>query len=87
MHSVSGLGSVLVPDLESSSLEIGESHYRAELYNVSDYGGDDWEHEAVLNALTSKHPSLPLRDVEDLDVARFCQAKQDCPCHLRCPKH
>ena len=40
----------------------------------------------MLRALTTKFPHLGLPDFEDLEVARFCEARQDRPCHLRCPK-
>ena len=91
MHSESGFGVVLMPDMESGGSEAGDSHYSKEdvVYCGSDYGVDvaKKDEEAVLRTLTSKYPDLPLPGVEDLDVARFCEAKQDRPCHLRCPKH
>ena len=58
------------------------------MYCGSDYGLDTAkeDEEAVLPALTSKFPDLPLSDVEVVDVAWFCEAKQDYPCLVRCPK-
>ena len=68
----------------------GDPHYRDEdlVYCGSHYGlhTAEQEEEAVLCVLTTKFPGLPLPDVEDLEVARFCKAKQDRPHHLRCPK-
>ena len=91
MHPESGLGSVLMPDMEIGSSEAEDSHYKEEdvVHCGSNYGMDTAEEdeEAVLRALTSKFPDLPLPDVEDLDVARFCEVKQDRPCHLWCRKY
>ena len=89
-HSETAVGLVLMPDMESGSSEAGYSHYRDEdlVYCWSDCGLDTAEEDEqpVLRALTTKLPDLRLPDVEDLDVARFCEAKQDHPCHLWCPK-
>ena len=90
MHPESGSGSVLMPDMEIGSSEAEDSHYAEEdvVHCGSNYGMDTAEEdeEAVLRPLTSKFPDLPLPDVEDLDVARFCEVKQDRPCHLWCCK-
>ena len=58
------------------------------MYFASDYGLDTAEEdeEGVPRARTTKFPGLLLLDVENLDVARFCEAQQDRPCHLRYPK-
>ena len=78
-----------MPDMKSGSSEASNSHYWEEdvVYCGSDYrlGKAEEDEEAVLCALTTKIPDLPLPDVEVLDVARFCETKQDHPCHLRCP--
>ena len=91
MHSESGLGVVPMPDMESGTSEPGDSHYREVdvVYCGSDYGLDAAEEdkEAVLCALTAKYQDVPFPDVEDLEVARFWEAKQDRPSHLRCGKH
>ena len=57
------------------------------MYCWADYGLDKEGEEAILHVLTSKHQGLQVSDVEDRDLARFCEAKQDRPCRLRCPKH
>ena len=77
-------------DMGSGSSEAGDPHYRDEdlVYSGSDYGlvTAEEDEEAVLYALTPEFWDLQRPDIEDLEVARFCEAKQDHPCHLRYPK-
>ena len=65
-----------MPDIGYGSSEAGDRHYREEVYCGSHYGKEEEDEEAVLLALTSKHPGLLLPDVKDLNVARFREAKR-----------
>ena len=74
----------------SGSSDAGTSHYEVEdlVYCGLDHGLNTAEEdeEAILYTLTIRSGDLPLPDVEDLEAVRFCEAKQDRPCNLQCPK-